>query len=149
LNATVVTKDERLALLEVSPGDAGRGLKLFNFAIGYSGGPVKCSTVPVPSAFGPAPELVKAVKPTRPTGKGAWELELEDHPRLAGAPLLDESNRVIGAVLARKDQPKDQTPAATLEELQAFLTKVQALPDEETDQPAEPDGIYLVAIDLE
>jgi hypothetical protein len=152
LTATVIAKDERLALLEVSPGDAGRGLKFFNFAIGYSGGPVTCATVPVPSAFGPAPEQVKAVKPQRPPTGGAatqpWVLELEDHPRLAGAPLLDSDNRVVGLVTARKDDPKDRTPAASLLDVQNFLAKSQALPEEETDQPAGPEGIYLVVIDL-
>lgn len=152
LTATVIAKDERLALLEVSPGDAGRGLKFFNFAIGYAGGPITCATVPVPSAFGPAPEQVKAVKPQRPPTGGAaaqpWILELEDHPRLAGAPLLDADNRVVGVGTGRKDDPKERTAAASLLDVQNFLAKAQALPEEESDQPAGAEGIYLVAIDL-
>jgi hypothetical protein len=78
-----------------------------------------------------------------------WVVELEDHPRLSGAPLLDADNRVVGLVTGRKDDPKERTPAASLLDVQNFLAKAQALPEEETDQPAGAGGIYLVVIDLE
>ncbi len=149
MRARVVHRDDKLAVLEVSPGDAGRGLAHYNFAIGFAGGDIVCATVPVPSAFGPAAELVKGKDAPRPPTSGPWVVGLEDHPRLAGAPLLDETNRVVGVVVAGKDDPKDKLPAVALLELQEFLTQANALPEEdaETDPPA--DNIYLVSAEVE
>lgn len=148
LMADVVHKGSRLAVLEVSPSEAPGGLKYFNFAIGFSGGNVNAAAIPAPSSFGPIPELLKGEKSERPPTDGSWTVAFNVHPRLAGSPLLDETNRVIGVITARRDDPRDSLPAATLLEVHSFLAEANAMPQDES-EGADPTGIYQVIIPSE
>lgn len=116
VSAELVRKDDAtgLALLRVT------GNKKFNpltLADAFAGGAVTCASFPTVDLFSPAAQSI-AGSATAP--KEGWTISLNQHPRLAGAPVL-AGGRVVGVCVAPRDAERAKLPAATLEQLKAFL----------------------------
>ena len=130
LSARVVAKEGKLALLEVNGEEVSGGrLPYFNLASGFTGGPVKCACIPQANIFGPQPALLSG-ETGPPPQAGSWSASLADHPRLAGSPLLNASNEVVGIVVPSREDPRTKLPTVSLAELRAFLQTNTALPAE-------------------
>jgi hypothetical protein len=130
LSARVVAKEGKLALLEVNGGEVSGGrLSYVNLASAFTGGPVKCACIPQANIFGPQPALL-AGEAGAPSQEGSWSASLADHPRLAGSPLLNAGNEVVGVVVPSREDPRTKLPAVSLSELKAFLRTNNALPAE-------------------
>lgn len=128
LSARVVAREGKLALLEVSGGDVSGGrLPYFNLASAFGGGAVKCACIPQANIFGPQPALL-AGEAAAPPQDGRWSASLADHPRLAGSPLLNANNEVVGIAVPTREDPRTKLPAVSLADLRAFLQSNNALP---------------------
>lgn len=117
LKAEVVRKDEKsgLALLRLSGGD--RKLVYLNIAEAFAGGDLTCVAFPTVDLFNPNAEILGG---TAESPKAGWTIKLTRHPRLAGSPLL-AGGKVIGVVLAGREIPFDQLPAAGPEALKQLI----------------------------
>jgi tetratricopeptide (TPR) repeat protein len=113
--ATLVRKDDNvgLALLRVT----GRTLKPLGLAESFNGGPVTCASFPTVDLFSPAAQAITG-NATQP--KDGWTVSLNVHPRLAGAPLIQNA-RVVGVCVAPRDAERAKLPAVTLDQLKTFL----------------------------
>jgi hypothetical protein len=140
--ARVAARSDHLALLEVSSSDANGSLPYLNVApIFLEGGQLQCAAIPQASIFAPSAALISADAPVPNSPK--WLVAMSDHPRLAGSPLLNASNQVVGVEIAGRDDPKQRIPAVTLAELQKFLQDNHATPATENLKP-DPLAIYQV-----
>jgi ribosomal protein S27E len=129
LDAKVVARGDRLALLEVDPAAmAGHTFRYLNVAGEFPGGAVRCAAFPEASVFGPEVVMLKGDNVAAPPAGGNWMVGLSDHPRLAGSPLLSASGDVVGVVLASRDDPRTRLPAIGFREMAEFLTANQAAP---------------------
>jgi len=144
--ARVVATSGRLALLEVTPADAGGPLKYLPLATDFTGGPVQCAAIPLANLFGPTVALLTADAPV--PLKSAWWVQLSDHPRLAGSPLLNAQNEVIGVEVATRDDARQKIPAITLEDLRKFLQSNQIVPPPSSATP-DPTVVSQVAVQSE
>jgi S1-C subfamily serine protease len=116
VRAALVRADEQsgLALIRVE------GRKLVPMALGssFGGGAVQCASFPTVNIFNPAAETIAGT--AKAPAASDWKVTLQRHPRLGGAPLL-AGNKVIGVELAGRESDAAQIPAATLEQVKAFL----------------------------
>ena len=148
LSARVVAKEGKLALLEVNGGEVSGGrLPYFNIAPAFTGGPVKCACIPQANIFGPQPALLIG-EAGAPSQEGSWSASLADHPRLAGSPLLNANNEVIGVVVPTREDPRTKLPAVSLAELNAFLQTNNALPAERS-RNVDPMEVFQVTAVVE
>lgn len=140
--AHVVARQDHLALLELDAGQGGFWSYL-NLAENFPGGAVTCACVPQESIFGPQPAMLsgQAVAPR----EGTWAVSLSDHPRLAGSPLLDSQGKVVGVVIAKRDDLKTRLPAAPLAALREFLSAHSALPSASSARP-DPMNVLEVTV---
>jgi hypothetical protein len=117
LKAEVVRKDEKsgLALLRVSSGD--RKLSYLNIADTFAGGDLTCVAFPTVDLFNPNAEILAG---TAETPKDNWKIKLTRHPRLPGSPLL-AGGKAVGVVLAGREIPFDQLPAAGPDALKQLI----------------------------
>ncbi|MDB5319784.1 MAG: hypothetical protein JWN40_1415 [Phycisphaerales bacterium] len=116
LEATVErTGTEGLALLRVK----GQKVSYLNLATQFAGGNIQCPAFPEVSVFGVTMESItgKALKPT----EEGWKVALNKHPRLPGAPLLDEGGNLVGIEMGDRDDLRDRLPALPFGRIQAFL----------------------------
>lgn len=128
LAVKVIASDERLALLEAQASEVpGGALHYLNLADFFTGGAVKCAAIPEANIFGPSSKLL-AGEASSPPSQGPWTANLSEHPRLAGAPLLDGHGNVVGVVVAGRDDPNTKLPAVSLRELRDFLIAHDAMP---------------------
>jgi hypothetical protein len=134
ISAKVIAKSDRLALLEVAPADAGGGLKYFSLTTDFIGGSVYCPAIPQANIFIPVVTMLPADSAPVPT-RSQWWVGLSDNPRLAGSPLLDAQNQVIGVEVATRDDPKQKIPAVTLDDLRTFLDANHIIPGAAADKP--------------
>jgi hypothetical protein len=144
--AKVVATSGRLALLEVSPAEAGGPLKYLSLATDFTGGPVQCAAIPQANLFGPTVALLTADAPV--PQHSAWWVSLSDHPRLAGSPLLDAQNEVIGVEVATRDDARQRIPAITLDDLRKFLQSNGIVPAPSSTTP-DPSVVWQVAAESE
>jgi tetratricopeptide (TPR) repeat protein len=114
--ATLVRADEQsgLALLRV------QGRKLVPMVLGssFGGGAVQCASFPTVNIFNPSAETISGT--AKAPAAGDWKVTLQRHPRLGGAPLL-AGNKVVGVELAGRETDPAQVPAATVQQIKAFL----------------------------
>jgi tetratricopeptide (TPR) repeat protein len=118
IEAKLVRADETsgLALLRVEK----RKLIGLPIAQAFAGGSVQCAAFPTVNIFNPAAEpIAGTAKPAAANG-GEWKVALTRHPRLGGSPLL-AANKVVGVELASRESEAAQIPAATLDQVKAFL----------------------------
>jgi tetratricopeptide (TPR) repeat protein len=113
--AELVRKDDAsgLALLRVTS-------KKFNplpLADTFAGGAVTCASFPTVDLFSPAAQSING---SAAAPKEGWTISLNVHPRLAGAPILS-GGKVVGVCVAPREAEKMKLPAATLEQLKAFV----------------------------
>jgi tetratricopeptide (TPR) repeat protein len=141
-DAHVIAKEGSLALLELS-GTRGR-LPFLNIAASFTGGPVQCAAVPQANVFGPQPVLLAGQAGAAPQ-QGDWFVSLENHPRLAGSPVLDSQGQVVGVVVARRDEMKSRLTSVGLSALRAFLEAHSALPAKPSTIP-DPMGVFEVTV---
>lgn len=145
LTAKVIERDERLALLEVGASEVpGGALHYLNLADSFAGGAVKCAAIPEANIFGPSSKLL-AGETAPPPMQGTWTASLSEHPRLAGAPLLDARGNVVGVVVAGRDDPRTKLPAVSLRELREFLAAHDALPQSPCPTP-DPTHMFQATI---
>jgi len=109
------TGPEGLALLRVP----GQHFAYVNLATGFNGGNVRCPAFPEVSIFGVTLEVI-AGRALKPQADG-WKVALNKHPRLPGAPLLDDTAALIGIEMGDRDDPRDRLPALPFETIKAFL----------------------------
>jgi hypothetical protein len=123
MKAEVVRSDEAsgLVLLRVS----GTELRFLEIGSAFPGGAAQCAAFPNVNVFDPTGELIGG---SGAAPQGAWKVRLDQHPRLPGGPLIS-SGKVVGVELAARDSDLASIPAATAEQLRAFLG---------TDLPATP-----------
>ncbi len=148
LSARVTAREGKLALLEISPGDLpGGALRYFNLSIAFTGGsPVRCVAIPEANVFGPAALFLNGESvPAPKTAK--WTVGLSEHPRLAGSPLIDSENAIVGVVVADREDPKTRLPAVPVKELIDFLQAQHITPS--LNASVDPLGIYQVAAESE
>jgi hypothetical protein len=116
LEATVErTGAEGLALLRVK----GQRVSYLNLATQFAGGNVQCPAFPEVSVFGVTLESIGG-KANKPQDEG-WKVALNKHPRLPGAPLLDESGNLVGIEMGDREDVRDRLPALPLGRILAFL----------------------------
>jgi hypothetical protein len=116
MDATVErTGAEGLALLRVQ----GRKMSYLNLATQFAGGTVQCPAFPEVSVFGVTMDTI-AGKTLKPTEEG-WKVALNKHPRLPGAPLLDEAGNVVGVEMGDREDQRDRLPALAFGRIKAFL----------------------------
>jgi hypothetical protein len=113
--AQLVRKDGTLALLRVP----GQQFAFLNLASTFAGGEVACWGYPEVSIFSPVADSILTSAPA-PREKG-WNLSLRRHPRLAGAAVVDKSGSLVGLTLGDRESAMTQMPAATAEQIRAFL----------------------------
>jgi hypothetical protein len=123
--AHVLARQDALVLLELDPGQPQFATYL-TVADSFNGGPVSCSCIPQENVFGPQPATLKG-EAGPPPAQGKWVVNLADHPRLPGSPLLNERNEVVGVVIAKRDDVRMRLPAVNLSTLRDFLSANSAL----------------------
>lgn len=113
--AELVRKDGNtgLALLRIT----GRKLNPLALADSFNGGQITCASFPTVDLFSPSAQGIPG-SATAP--KEGWTVQLNVHPRLAGAPILS-GGKVVGVCVAPRDAERAKLPAVTLEQLKAFL----------------------------
>jgi|GEM_PF-2140281 len=132
LTGTLVRSDAKsgLALVRV------KGVKLLFFNIGdAAAGAVSCAAFPEVNLFAPEGELIAG---TAPAPSGTWTVNLKKHPRLAGAPLI-QNGKVVGVELGSRDNDKASIPAATAAAIKELLGA-----DQPASATANPDPIYSI-----
>ncbi len=143
--ARVIAKAGALALLEVEAKDVNGAMPFLNLADSAHAGPVRCAGFPEPSLFLPSVEVFDGTIGT-PPAQGEWQVSLSRHPRLAGAPLLDAGNAVVGVVIAQRDDLAQKLPAVSVTELRSFLEGANAMPAQACANP-DPSLIFHVIIE--
>lgn len=141
--AHVVARDEHLALLELDSGQGGFSGYL-NVAQSFAGGPVQCACVPQENVFGPQPVSLSGQAVAPPT-QGPWAVNLADHPRLPGSPLLDAQGQLIGVVIAKRDDLHTRLPTIPLSQIRQFLSAQSALPATPSPRP-DPMNVLEVTV---
>ncbi len=113
--AELVRKDDAsgLALLRVT----GMKLNPLSLADTFAGGAVTCASFPTVDLFSPAAQSING---SAAAPKEGWTISLNVHPRLAGAPILS-GGKVVGVCVAAREAERAKLPAATLEQLKAFV----------------------------
>lgn len=114
LSATVVRTDAAtgLALVRV------KNTKLAHLDLGKPvAGKVVCAAFPEVNIFAPAGESLTA---TAPAPAANWPIRFTRHPRLAGAPLLQDG-RVVGVVTGTRDNDLTAFPAVSVDAIRALL----------------------------
>jgi tetratricopeptide (TPR) repeat protein len=119
------TGTEGLALLRVK----NQRLPYLNLATAFAGGPVHCPAFPEVSVFGVSLENI-AGRALAPQDDG-WKVSLLKHPRLPGAPLLNDAGEVVGIEMGDRDDPYDRLPALSFKKIKEYLAQ---------DAPAQPCG---------
>lgn len=116
ITAKLVRKDDAsgLALLRV---EGNRKFNPLPIADAFAGGAVTCASFPTVDLFSPAAQSING-SATAP--KEGWTVSLNVHPRLAGAPILS-GGKVVGVCVAPREAERGKLPAATLEQLKAFV----------------------------
>ncbi len=107
---------------------------------------MRCPAIPEANVFGPSVALLNGDSVPVPRGP-KWSVALSEHPRLAGCPLLDSDNGVIGVVVADREDPKTRLPAIPVKEISEFLQSQHIVPALSTS--VDPVGIYQVAAESE
>jgi hypothetical protein len=148
IDAKVIAKGDRLALLEVDASAAPGGFRYLNVARDFTGGAVRCAAFPEASVFGPEIVMLKGDNVPAPAAGGNWMVGLSDHPRLPGSPLLNASNEIVGVVLAKRDDPRSRLPAISFHEVAQFLADNHALPAAPCGSP-DPTGVFQVSAEGE
>jgi tetratricopeptide (TPR) repeat protein len=116
LSAKLVRKDDAsgLALLRV---EGSRKFNPLPIADSFAGGAVTCASFPTVDLFSPAAQSING---SAAAPKEGWTVSLNIHPRLAGAPILS-GGKVVGVCVAPREAERGKLPAATLEQLKAFV----------------------------
>jgi len=143
LSAHVIAKDGHLALLELDGGQPGFGHYL-NLADSFTGGPIQCSAVPQENVFGPAQTTLTG-QATAPPAGGDWAVSLNDHPRLAGSPLLNSQGQVVGVIVASREDPRTRLPAIPVNDLRQFLAAHGGAPGSASSKP-DPQQVFEVTV---
>jgi hypothetical protein len=107
--------DDGLALLKISD----KKLNYLNLANDFSGGAVHCMAFPDVGVFGIAVETLSG-NATAPREDG-WKISLSKHPRLPGAPLVDQAGNLVGIETSDRDDAPAHLPALSLARIKAFL----------------------------
>jgi S1-C subfamily serine protease len=140
-SAHVIAKEGSLALLEL---DGGSGqLRYLNLAESFAGGPVTCTAVPQENVFGPQP--VSLTGQAMVPAQGEMSVSLNDHPRLAGSPLLNAQGQIVGVVVAKRDDMKTRLPVVGVSEIRKFLSAHSALPAAPSGN-GDPMGVFEVTV---
>jgi Tfp pilus assembly protein PilF len=115
LAAELVRKDAAtgLAMLRIT----GRKLNPLALADSFNGGQITCASFPSVDLFTPS---AQGIPGTATAPKEGWTVQLNVHPRLAGAPLCS-GGKVVGVCVAPRDAERAKLPAITLDQLKAFL----------------------------
>jgi hypothetical protein len=104
-----------LALLRV----AGQRMPYLNLAAGFTAGDVVCWGFPDVSVFSP---VASSFGGSAGAAQGSkWTIAMRRHPRLAGTALVDKSGALVGIGLGDRETVASQIPAATLDQIRAFL----------------------------
>lgn len=125
MDATVERAADGLALLRVK----GQRLPYLNLANAFTGGPIHCPAFPEVSVFGANLETLTG-RALAPQEEG-WKVSLLKHPRLPGAPILDDGGSVVGIEIGDRDDPYDRLPALSFKKIKEFLA---------ADAPTQPCG---------
>jgi hypothetical protein len=94
-------------------------MSYLNLATQFAGGNVQCPAFPEVSVFGVTMDTI-AGKALKPTEEG-WKVALNKHPRLPGAPLLDEAGNLVGVEMGDREDQRDRLPALAFSKIKAFL----------------------------
>lgn len=119
-DATIERRDSALGLALLRITD--KRLAYFSPAERFGGGMIKCASFPAVSIFEPVAESITGGA-AAPVPGAPWTVNLQRHPRLAGAPLLDREGNLIGVALPERDSPPGQIPAVSLDKLLEFAGK--------------------------
>jgi tetratricopeptide (TPR) repeat protein len=94
------------------------GVKLHYLDLGTpQAGKVTCAAFADANIFAPTAELLAG---TAPAPMAAWPIRFTRHPRLAGAPLLQNS-KVVGVATGDRDSDMASYPAVPVEAIKAIL----------------------------
>ena len=147
IKAKITAHDHGLALLEVNPADiSGPGLNYFNIAPRFAALTLRCVALPDSDVFAPTPAMIKANDVVPPPAGEGWFVSLKQHPRLAGAPLINSGSEVVGVILCKPNDNRNHLPAVSAQVLRDFLKANQiALPPTNTD--SDPLSIYEASPD--
>lgn len=147
IKAKITAHDHGLALLEVNPADiSGPGLNYFNIAPRFAALTLRCVALPDSDVFAPTPAMIKANDVVPPPAGEDWFVSLKQHPRLAGAPLINSGSEVVGVILCKPNDNRNHLPAVSAQVLRDFLKANQiALPPTNTD--SDPFSIYEASPD--
>ncbi len=115
IHAQVVRTDDATGLALLRATD--QKMQFLPLAASFRGGAIECAAFPTVDLFNPTVELISG---TAPAPSADWKVRLSRHPRLPGAPLIVGA-QVVGVQLADRDAENTALPAATLEQLKAFL----------------------------
>lgn len=146
IKAKITAHDHGLALLEVNPADlSGPGLNYFNIAPRFAALTLRCVALPDSDVFAPTPAMIKANDVAPPSGE-EWFVSLKQHPRLAGAPLINSGSELVGIILCKPNDNRNHLPAVSAQVVRDFLKANQiALPPTNTD--SDPYSIYEASPD--
>lgn len=116
MDAVLLRKDEQsgLALLRV----AGANLRYVILQPAFAGGNLQCVGYPEVDLFDPHASIIAGSSAAPSAG---WVIQLQKHPRLPGAPLIDASGRVVGIELATRDAAASKIMAAAAKDIIALL----------------------------
>jgi hypothetical protein len=129
VQATLVRTDStgKLALLQL-----GKKVAYLDLAATFTGGPITCTGIPEVNIFNPTPEGITGTAPAPADG---WQIKLNKHPRLGGAPLT-AGGKLVGAELAARDSDIAQIPAIALEAIRSFVGSDLPAPGHGTTTPS-------------
>jgi hypothetical protein len=129
VQATLVRTDSagKLALLQLT-----KSVAYLDLAPSFTGGPVTCTGFPEVDIFNPTPATITGVTPAPADD---WEIKLNKHPRLGGAPLTITGGKLVGVELAARDSDPAAIPAASLDSVHTFLGSDQPQPGHGTSRP--------------
>ena len=97
----------------------GQRLSYLNLANAFSGGPIHCPAFPEVSVFGASLENLTG-RALAPQDEG-WKISLLKHPRLPGAPILNDGGEVVGIEMGDRDDPYERLPALSFKKIKEFL----------------------------
>jgi hypothetical protein len=106
---------EGLALLRL----AGQKMAYVNLAEQFAGGGVQCPAYPEVSVFGVAVEVIKG-RALAAQDEG-WKVALGKHPRLPGAPLLNDAGDLVGVEMAEREDLTEKLPALSMKAVRGFM----------------------------
>jgi tetratricopeptide (TPR) repeat protein len=146
LSAHVVARQDQLALLELDAAQMPGGqLRYLNLADSFAGGAIQCAAVPQENVFGPQPTLLTG-QATAPVQTAPWAVNLADHPRLAGSPLLNAQGELVGVVIAKREDARTRLPAVSIRDIREFLTAQNALPSGRSSASWDPSSVFEVTV---